>query len=384
MGEILDLVRSGEATTRAELAAVTGLARSTVSQRVDALLASRLVVTRGDSVSTGGRPPTKLAFNANAGVVLAADCGATHCRTAVVNLGGEILAENSDDIAIREGPDVVLAWVAKRFEELLEGAGRTRDDVRCVGIGLPGPVEFATGTPVNPPIMPGWDRFPVAAELAERFATPVLVDNDVNLMALGEHSLAWKNVPDLVMVKVGTGIGMGIIADGKVFRGAQGSAGDIGHTILPSYGDVQCACGNHGCLEAVAGGGAIARRLTAAGIPAANAREVVERVREGNAEAVRLVRQAGRELGGVLATVVNLINPSVVVMGGALAAADSQLLAGVREMIYQRSTPLATHALRIVRTAGGARSAVIGAGRIAIEHVLSPARVEPLGAPAAG
>ncbi|HEY8545733.1 MAG TPA: ROK family protein, partial [Acidimicrobiales bacterium] len=186
-GVILQLVRSGQATTRADLAALTGLARSTIAQRVDALLAHRLLVPGGDSPSTGGRPPTVLSFNRAAGVVLAGDLGATHSRVAVTDLGGEVLAQTTRDIAIAEGPETVLGWLETAFTELLEEIDRSPDDVRGVGVGLPGPVEFATGQPVNPPIMPGWDRYPVGERLAQRFGVPALVDNDVNIMAVGEH-----------------------------------------------------------------------------------------------------------------------------------------------------------------------------------------------------
>ena len=155
MGAILQLIRSGQATTRADLAALTGLARSTVAQRVDALIAHRLLVARGDSQSTGGRPPTMLAFNHEAGVVLSGDLGATHSRVGVTDLGGQVLAQTTRDIAIAEGPDTVLAWLESAFDRLLAEIGRGAADVRGVGVGLPGPVAFATGQPVNPPIMPG-------------------------------------------------------------------------------------------------------------------------------------------------------------------------------------------------------------------------------------
>jgi predicted NBD/HSP70 family sugar kinase len=381
-GALLRLIRDGQASTRAELVALTGLARSTVAQRMDALLAQRLVVPAGGSVSTGGRPPQMFAFNRDAGVVLAADLGATHSRLAITDLGGEVLVEDAQEIAISEGPEAVLSWLEKTFDGLLDQVGRAHSDVRGVGVGVPGPVEFATGTPVAPPIMPGWDGYRVSDRLADHFGAPTLVDNDVNIMALGEHWKAWRAYDHLLFVKVGTGIGCGIITDGRIHRGAQGAAGDIGHIHVPGNEEI-CRCGNRGCLEAVAGGGAMAARLRSLDIEAQNSRDVVRHVRDGRPEAMQLVRQAGRELGEVLAASVNFFNPGVIVIGGDIAHADEHLLAGVREVVYQRAVPLGTRSLRIVRSALDDRAGVIGAAVMVIEHVLAPDVVDRMLAAAA-
>jgi len=381
-GVLLRLIRDGQASTRAELVTLTGLARSTVAQRMEALLSQRLVVPAGGSVSTGGRPPQMFAFNREAGVVLAADLGATHSRLAVTDLGGDVLTEGAEDIAIAEGPEAVLGWLETKLDALLEEVGRSHADVRGVGVGVPGPVEFATGTPVAPPIMPGWDGYRVADRLADHFGAPTLVDNDVNIMALGEHWKAWRAYDHLLYVKVGTGIGCGIITDGRIHRGAQGAAGDIGHIHVPGNEEI-CRCGNRGCLEAVAGGGAMAARLRADGIAAENSRDVVRHVRDGRPEAMQLVRQAGRELGEVLAASVNFFNPGVIVIGGDIAHADEHLLAGVREVVYQRAVPLGTRSLRIVRSALDDRAGVIGAAVMVIEHVLAPEAIDRMLANAA-
>ena len=374
-GELLSLIRAGTAVTRAYLARHTGLARSTVAQRVDALLASGLVLEAGDTPSTGGRPATALAFNHEAGVVLVADLGATHARVALTDLAGTPLAELAGDLDIALGPGEVLKWVSGRFDELLEKTGKAAADVRGIGIGVPGPVEFDTGRPVNPPIMPGWDGFDIPAWFAEHYRAPVLVDNDVNIMARGEHWVHWRDTPHLLFVKVGTGIGCGIVADGHVHRGARGAAGDIGH-IRATGEDVICACGNIGCLEAVAGGHALATRLAASGVDAQNSRDVVRLVHEGNVKATQMVRAAGRTLGEVLAGTVNFFNPAVIVIGGDIAEAHAQLLAGVREGIFSRSLPLATRDLRVVPCRLGDRAGITGAAITAIEQVLAPAAVD--------
>jgi predicted NBD/HSP70 family sugar kinase len=375
-GAILQLVRSGQAATRADLAAMTGLARSTVAQRVDALLARGLLVSRGDSPSTGGRPATLLAFNDGAGVVLSGDLGATHSRVAVTDLGGTVLAQTRHEIAIAEGPEVVLGWLEATFDGLLDEVGRGHDAVRGVGVGLPGPVEFATGRPVSPPIMPGWDRYPVGDRLATRYGVPALVDNDVNIMAVGEHWSTWRHEAFLLFVKMGTGIGSGIVAGGHVHRGADGAAGDIGHIHVPDHDDIVCRCGNRGCLEAFAGGGAMAARLREAGLDTHTSLDVVDRVRAGHPVATQLIREAGRAVGGVLATCVNMLNPAVIVIGGDLARTDEPLLAGVREVVYRRSLPLATGRLRIVPSRLDDEAGVVGAAVMVIESVLAPDAVD--------
>jgi predicted NBD/HSP70 family sugar kinase len=375
-GRVLRLIREGEAVTRADLARRTGLARSTVAQRVEALLAHRLVYEVGGSASTGGRPPTVLAFNRGAGVVLVADIGATHSRLAVSDLAGAPLLESSFDISVAKDPELFLAWVHERFEELLQAAGRDRGDVRGLGIGVPGPVAFSRGEPVAPPMMPGWDGFSIPGWFERYYAAPVLVDNDVNIMALGEHWTHWREIEHLLYVKIGTGIGCGIVAGRRIHRGAQGAAGDIGHVRLAGHDHVVCRCGNLGCLEAVAGGRALAAQLSAAGLPATSSRDVVSHVRAGEPVAIAAVREAGRYLGEVLAEAINFFNPGAIVIGGDISEAHQQLLAGVREIAFGRSLPMATRDLRLGNSQLGDRAGVIGAAIMVVEHVLAPETID--------
>jgi predicted NBD/HSP70 family sugar kinase len=375
-GRVLRLIREGQAVTRADLARRTGLARSTVAQRVDTLIAHRLVYEAGGRVSTGGRPPTVLAFNEGAGVVLAADLGATHSRLAVADLSGDPLVEQAYDLDIASGPDLVLGWVQERYEELLAGAGRSMSEVLGIGVGIPAPVAAGRGEPVAPPIMPGWDGFSIPRWFATHYDAPVLVDNDVNIMALGEHWTHWRDVEHLLYVKVGTGIGCGIVADRHIHRGAQGAAGDIGHIRIAGHDDIVCRCGNVGCLEAVAGGRALAQRLSEAGLQARSSRDVVGLVRSGEPLAIQIVRDAGRHLGEVLAGAVNFFNPGAIVIGGDIADAHQQLLAGVREVAIRRSLPMATRDLRMVTSQLGDRAGVIGAAIMVIEHILDPDAID--------
>jgi len=375
-GALFQLVRSGQARTRADLVKQTGLARSTVAQRVEALIGLGLVDVVGDGASTGGRPPKAFAFNSTRGVVCSADLGVSHSQIAVCDLAGTILASDRSELDIDLGPEKVIAWIVDQFDALLAETGHDRSAVLGVGVGVPGPVEFATGTPTKPPIMPGWDGYPVAAKLSETFAGPVLVDNDVNIMALGEHSMRWSDERELMYIKAGTGIGCGIVSRGSILRGHEGAAGDIGHIHVAGFDDVLCHCGNPGCLEALAGGWAMAAELRKQGLDAETSTDVVELALAGSAPAVQLVRRAGRLLGEVLSAAVNLLNPGVIVLGGDFAQTDHHLMAGLREGVYQRSTPLATRDLRITPSDLGLDAGVLGAAVMVLDHVLSAEAID--------
>jgi len=373
LGHLVSLVAEGKAATRADLSRLTGLARSTVSQRVELLVRNDVLRDTGDGPSTGGRRPTLLKLAPGVGVVLAADIGATHCRLAIADLTGRIAGDIDTRLAVASGPEAVLGWVIEGFRQLLRDAGLDAGAVRAVGIGVPGPVEFATGTVVQPPIMPGWDGLVMPDWFADHFDAPVLVDNDVNIMALGEYSGRGLAASDLLFVKVSTGIGCGIISDGRLHRGADGAAGDIGHVRVTDGDDTVCTCGNTGCLEAVASGAAVARRLARDGLDAQTARDVVELAKAGDARAARSVRLAGERIGEVVAALVNFYNPSTIVIGGALSELRDDLLAGIRGVVYHRALPLATRHLTIETTKLGRRAGVLGASVLAARHALSPA-----------
>jgi predicted NBD/HSP70 family sugar kinase len=381
VGEILALFRSRGPLTRSEVKGSTGLARSTINQRLDALLAAGLIVPAGESVSTGGRRPGRFTFNAQVGIMLVADIGASGLRTAACDLAGVVLADRATRIEVATGPREVLGTVGKLFEELSSEVGRAPEDVKGVAIGVPGPVQFATGRVVSPPIMTGWDGFDIPGFFRARYGTTVLVDNDVNVMALGEQRASYPDVAHLAFLKVGTGVGFGIVAGGQVLRGTQGAAGDIGHirvTVPDATDEPVCICGNIGCVEAYAGGWALIRDLRAAGRAVETVDNVVALIRAGDPSAVRLARRAGRILGEATADAVSLLNPSVVVIGGQLAHADEQLLAGIREVVYQRCLPLATRSLQIVRSSLDLRAGIIGLARLLADTILAPDQLDSL------
>jgi predicted NBD/HSP70 family sugar kinase len=378
-GGVLQLIREGRAVTRTDVMDVTGLSRSTVMQRLGLLLSAGLLLEQPEAgPSSGGRRPAALTFNERVGVVLAADIGARHGRLAVCDLAGVALAELEEPIDVADGPEAVLDWVEARFDRLLGETGRGATDVLATAIGVPGPVEVETGRPVNPPIMPGWDGYPVAERLAERFGAPALLERDVNAMALGEHRSHWRDRPHMVFVKVATGIGAGIISGGELLRGNHGRAGDIGHIRAIRQSDVMCTCGNRGCVAVLATGSAVVRQLGEAGVDVASIADVVELVRGGDAAAMHQVREAGRVLGAALAAVVSVVAPSVIVIGGEMADASEPLIAGIRESVYMRSSALATRELRILTSRLGPRAGVVGVTTLALEHVLAPANVDAL------
>jgi predicted NBD/HSP70 family sugar kinase len=375
LGELAAVVARQGVSTRADLGRFTGLGRATISQRVNSLLTLGVLVDAGDGTSAGGRRPGLLALNPDAGIVLAADIGANHARVAAASLSGRILAETSADFDLAVGPRTALAGLVERFHTVIEQSGSDPSEVRGIGIGVPGPVEFKTGTVVKPPIMPGWDGLVLPEVLADHFDAAILVDNEVNLMALGEYWARELVDEQLLVVKVATGIGCGIITNGVVHRGADGAAGDIGHVRVNYEGEVLCSCGNVNCLEAVASGAAIARQLLAEGARAHATADVVALAQEGDLRAVRRVRSAGERIGEVLAALVNFYNPTQIVVAGTLSDLHDDLLAGVRSMIYQRALPLATRRLTIETSSLEHRSGILGGVLLATQGALSPSRI---------
>jgi glucokinase-like ROK family protein len=399
---VLDLVRSGTSQTRPELGQQSGLGRTVVVQRVEQLLASGLLAEGTHARSTGGRPARELRFRAEAGSLLVCDLGATSIAVGIADLAGTLLDSYEEPGDIAAGPDKVLSRVEQLFDKLLAQRSPADPPVWGVGIGVPGPVEYATGRPISPPIMPGWDGYPIRQRFAHRFDVPTWVDNDVNLMALGELRLGLaRGERDVVFLKIGTGIGAGLVSGGRLHRGAQGVAGDVGHAAVIDDASVLCRCGNSGCLEAIAGGAVIgklateaalagrspflARRLAESGADALQAKDLADAAQHGDALAVEVFARAGQYIGGMLATIVNFYNPSLVVLGGGVTAVGDLLLASIRQTVYRRSLPLATRDLRIARSALGDKAGLHGAAFVVIDELFSRNRL-PLwlgqGAPA--
>ncbi|WP_143517268.1 ROK family protein [Pseudonocardia sp. MH-G8] len=383
LSTVARLVASGAAVSKADLVPAAGLARTTVSTAVDELLDRGLLHVDGTRPTAGrGRPADRLALSPRGGHVLLADVGASSAHLAVVDLSQRVLARTHVAVDVRDGPDAVLRAVETELAQLRESAlpllrggaptGRAAGvPVRAVVIGLPGPVDGTRGVPVRPPIMPGWHAYPVAARLSRTFGCPAVLENDVNLRALGEARALPADQTPLLFVKVGTGIGGGLVGrEGVLHHGADGAAGDIGHVRVRGAPDDACVCGNVGCIEAVASAGAIARRLGEPG-PPVPIDEVRTLLARGDPAAVAAVREAAGLIGELVATLVHFYNPARVTIGGGLSAASDELLAGVRSVAYQRALPLATRNLVLTNSVLGEYAGLAGATVLGIERVLS-------------
>jgi glucokinase-like ROK family protein len=374
--QVLRLLRDEGPVSRAELGDRLELTRPRLQAELDRLVNSAMIAEAGMAASRGGRRSTLVELHPRLRFA-AVDLGASSIDIEVTNGRLEPLAAYQEPADIRTGPKSILNRVGELLAKARSDGAYERLD--AVGIGVPGPVSFRDGVPVSPPIMPGWDRYPVRELLAREHGCPAVVDNDVNIMAIGErHGGVAHSVDDFLFVKIGTGIGCGIHLAGTVYRGVDGCAGDIGHIQVDADGPV-CSCGNAGCLEALFSGAALARdalvaarngespalaeRLTAA--TELGARDVADGAAEGDVTCIRLIRDGGRRVGGVLATLVSFANPSMIVIGGGLAQLGHVLLAEIRSVVYRRSLPLATGNLPVVLSELGSRAGVTGAAVLA-------------------
>jgi predicted NBD/HSP70 family sugar kinase len=375
-GTLLQLFRSGRARTRNDVQSLTGLARSTVTYKIESLLDAGFLVTDGSIVDGRGRPSTRLRLNDRSFTVLAADLGATHGRLVVVTAAGDVLAETVIESSIAKGPKAVLSTMHKEFEGLLKTSGRTRSSLRGIGLGVPGPVNWTTGRIARSISMPGWDDHPVRDDLADHYGVPAVVDNDANLLGLGEQRRIYPDAHLIVFVKVGTGIGASVILDGALLRGSDSAEGDIGHAKIIGVEETCQGCGARGCLAATASGRAMVRDLRQLGHHPNTTRDVVALARAGEPEAVRIVTAAGRALGDVLSTAVSLLNPNVVVIGGDIAHAHEHFLLGVRDTLLARSQPLATARLTIAPTVLGDRAGITGAAAMVADAIFDRSAVD--------
>lgn len=375
-GEVFSLIRDGIVTTRSGVREATGLSRTAVAARISALTARRLVTERRDGPSTGGRPPIALRFNADAGVVLAVAIGRSRTQVAVANLAGEIKVQADVDSAGGTGPDDVMPDLVKRLEILLDESGHPASAVLGVGLSMPGTVDRERGCSLGSAIMSGWDGVELGSYFTELSTAPLSVDNDANVMALAERRAGGRATDDLLLLKLSTGLGAGIIAGGALQRGSVGAAGEFGHCKVTAAQGLPCRCGDVGCLEALAGGWMLVRTLQQQGHEVDHIRDVVDLALRGEPEARRLIRESGRHIGEALASAVNLLNPGVVVVGGDMARAYDILVAGLREALYANATALSTRVLQVRPTTHGERSALQGSAMLILDRILSAEAVD--------
>jgi glucokinase-like ROK family protein len=371
----LDLLRfTPGGISRAELARQMGLTRSALTTIIGDLMESELVREAEDGPASGGRRPVLLEINPQRGRVAGIDLGATHLHLLITDFAANILAEAESPLNITDGPQVCLGKVHTRLNRLLDESRLSWQEISAVGVGVPGPVEAQIGAVSAPPIMPGWDNFPIRAYLSELWKRPLSLNNDADLGALGEWSYgAGRGERNLAYIKVGTGIGAGLLLNGNMYHGNSGSAGEIGHITIREDGP-PCTCGSRGCLEAMAGGNAIASRARAAAkagrrtqlasftpLDTLSARDVAAAARLGDLVAQQIIAESGALLGIAIASLINLVNPGLVVIGGGVAECGDLLLEPIRKAVQERSLRSSGQAVRITASLLGRRSSSMGA-----------------------
>jgi len=370
-----------------EIARHMDLSRAAVTAIVNDLLGTGVIREAESRSVHSGRPPIVLEVNPDRGYVIGIDFGATHLSLLLADVSARILEEiEMTTIDIQDGPEACLGIADARVQELLNKAGISMQDILAIGVGVPGPIVSEAGMVVAPPIMPGWDRFPIRDTLEKKWQVPISVNNDAEMGVLGEWaSGAGRGERNLVYIKVGTGIGAGLLIDGQIYRGLTGSAGEIGHLTIDENGPL-CACGNHGCLEAIAGGRAIAQQAQQAVDKGArtqlssiqptsqiSARDVAAAARRGDLVSQQILARAGAHIGIAIAGLVNMFNPGMIIIGGRVAQTGDILLEPMRQAVQRRSLPAATRVVRITTAMLGRRSssmgAVIQALTVALHHV---------------
>ncbi|KPL79238.1 hypothetical protein ADN00_04200 [Ornatilinea apprima] len=390
----IQLIRRFDGSSKEELVDYTGYSRSKVNRVIQSLLDKRIIVETGKSKNTGGRRAVIFSLNGQLGLVAGVYVGATSIDLVLTDLSGRWLARSSEVAFVKDGPYKTLDRISEIIGQMVSSNGYTNEDVIGMGIGVPGPVDFSLGSLISPTIMPGWDKFPVVPYIHQAFPKAyVVVDNDVNMMAVGELIKGvGKGVKNLIFAKIGTGIGAGIICEGKIYRGTYGCAGDIAHICVDKNGPI-CVCGNTGCLEALAGGPAIANQGVKAiqegrqtvlseyykrNNGSLTSIDIGNAAREGDAVAIEIIRNSGRIIGEVIAGLVNFFNPGMIIIGGGVSKLGNLFLSSIRQSILKRSLPLATRDLSILFSDLGDDAGVIGAVSMAMDMMFAAYADAPL------
>jgi glucokinase-like ROK family protein len=372
---IIDLVRfTPGGISRVELARRVGLTRAAVTAIINDLLEAGIVREAETRDAPSGRKPVVLEINNSSGRVAGIDIGSTHVRLIIADFAAQVIAEAEQPLDIANGPELCLFEVDALLQRLLEEAGLTIEDIQAIGLGIPGPVLEESGTVGSHSILPGWYNYPIRDHAQTLWGCPVSIDNDSELGAMGEWAYgAGRGERHLVYLKIGAGIGAGLLLDNQIYRGVSGSAGQIGHMTIDENGAV-CSCGNRGCLETMAGGRAIGYRAAEAVRTGQRTqlssikppekiviRDVIAAARSGDLLAQHLISEAGGHVGTAVANIVNFFNPGLIVIGGGVAQIGDLLIDPIRQAVSQRSLKVASSAVRITTALLGPRSSAIGA-----------------------
>ncbi len=384
---VLKEIRQDGPLSRTDLAQKLGYSRASITPMVQKLITQEVLREIGQGQSAGGRRPLLIDFNRQFGFIAGVDIGATSVDIALADFQGDILTRSAEPCDVRVGPEKLLSRVTKIIIRMLDEQEGSPDRLLAIGIGVPGPVEFSKGVLIAPPLMPSWEGYPIKGYLRTTFpSAQVAVDNDVNIMAKGEQQMgAGRGVDNFLFIKIGTGIGCGIIVQHEIYRGSDGCAGDVGHICVDYNGPI-CHCGNPGCLEFMAAGPAIA----SAGIKGAQAGKSVflaRRLEEnggtltaidvgdaaaaGDRLANEIIRDSGQKIGGVLAGLVNFFNPRFIFIGGGVSNIGLQFLSSIRRSTLRRATALSTRKLKIEYSRLGEDAGVVGAIWLALDQVFA-------------
>lgn len=382
--EVFRALRKQEKISRFDVSSITGWSKAKTSQEIRKLTEKGYLVETGEGASQGGRRPRLFQLNDRLGYFVGLDIGATSVDMVLADVGGKMFQRRSETADVRNAPEEFLNRCSELILDMVTAQGRHPDQILGIGVGVPGPVDFTRGVLVAPPLMPEWENFRIRDYFQRTFPTTyVAVDNDVNIMALGEQRAgSGIGVDNFIFIKIGTGIGSGIVSNGKIHRGSIGCAGDIGHICVDKQGPI-CRCGNAGCLEAMAAGPAITEKALAAArngstllrqmMDANNGvlrpEDVNSACREGDQAALEIIRSSGQMIGDVLAGLVNFFNPSHIIIGGGIANFGNHLLVAIRRAVLRRSLPLATTNLSINFSRVGPEVGLVGAVALARDYL---------------
>lgn len=365
---VVGVLRTLGRTSQADIARTTGLSRTTVSTLVAELKDSGLVfeVDGRAPGQRGGRPGVQLVLEDSSKVVVGIDFGHSHVQVAVADLTHNVRSERMCELDVDHRAVEALDAAARMAAEVLAEAGVHRDAAICAGIGIPGPVDRVRGTVGSATILPGWLGLRIANEMEGRLGLPVEIENDANCGALAE--LTWgagRDCSNFAYIKAATGIGAGLVIDGRLLRGASGTAGEIGHTTLDESG-LLCYCGNRGCLETVASGPAIIQLVGQGRTETLTLARVIELAAQGDVRCRRAISDAGREIGVAVAGLCNLINPERVIVGGLLSRAGELLLQPIRDSIRRHAVLAAAERVEVVPAVFVERAELLGSLALAL------------------
>ncbi len=387
LAHVLALVRARLAQTRPDVARVSGYGRTVVTERLGQLIDAGMIEEGETGSIPRGRAPRLLSFRPKAGVILAAELETNDITVGVTDLDGTILSSRQVPHTMTPDVEVSIATLDKALDAVLSDAGIARDRVWGMGLGVPFPVEYGSARAIATPGWNAWDGYNLREHFERRLGAPTWTDNDVNLMALGEARAGLaRGIDDFAYVRVGRGVGGGIVSGGRLHRGAQGAAGAIGHIKVAETSAVICRCGSTGCLQTVASGGAllgIATQLAASGaspqlqqklaqLGHVELEDLAAAARDGDRAANVALETSAQYLGTAIATLVNLHNPALVLLGGPVVGLSQAYLANVRAEVLRKALPLATRNLRIEISPLGDRTGLIGAAAMVVDELLSP------------